>query len=151
MLEITAVMFNRLHHLSAAPLAASSTLPPALADPDADPLHKLSQPPAEPAEPASLEGVAGVASMTSPDAGDFAAPADAPAAVGHGIVSVAPLEATANGAEEHAPSSVVGYGLPAISTIFEYIINLIGESKTEDVVFGLALCLVALQAGGDGT
>lgn len=160
MLEITTTIFTRLHFLSAAPLAASTAVPHALSDPDTDTLHKLAQPPADdaaalvaPAEapPPRLDaGVAGVASMTSPDAGDFA-PADAPAPVVHGIVSVAPLDAAANGAEEHAPASVaMGYGLPAISTIFEYIINLIGEAKAEDVVFGLSLCLAALQAGGDG-
>lgn len=159
MLEITTAIFARLHHLSAAPLSTSSAVPPALADPDTDPLHKLAQPPEQDPATAAIHdaggqldaGVAGVASMTSPDAGDFAAaPADAPVAAAHGIVSVAPLDAMANGQVEHAPASVAGYGLPAISTIFEYIINLVGESKAEDVVFGLSLCLAALQAGGDG-
>lgn len=161
MLEITTIIFARLHTISAAPLVTSTGVPHALANPDTDTLHKLSQPPADDARdvsqaaagtPPQLDaGVAGVASMTSPDAGDFA-PAEAPVPAVHGIVSVAPPEATANGAEDAhgSVSGAAGYGLPAISTIFEYIINLIGESKPEDVVFGLSLCLAALQAGGDG-
>ncbi len=172
MLDITSVIFSRLHHLAAQPLTAtsSSAVPSALSDPDTDQLHKLTHAPAAPVAPAPNvdAAVASMASMTSPDAGDFA-PTDTPAVSAaqqpHGIVSVAPPEAngavamggedgsTASPSQSGGPVSegpVSGYGLAAISTVFEYIINLIGESKAEDVVFGLSLCLTALHAGGAG-
>lgn len=172
MLDITSVIFTRLHHLAAQPLTASSSsaVPSALADPDTDQLHKLAHAPAAPAAPTSNVDatVASIASMTSPDAGDFA-PADTPPAAAqqaHGIVSVAPPETSGGAAATAANGTtvgdaggaasptqegpMVGYGLAVISTVFEYIINLIGESKADDVVFGLSLCLAALHAGGAG-
>lgn len=71
-----------------------------------------------------------------------------------GIVSVAaPVDTREKAADEPAPpvgAGAAGYGLPCITTIFEYVISWISSDKQEEVVFGLDLVVAALGAGGQG-